>query len=170
MKEIWEPHTTEEVWDISPFSDLTDMRVEALKKYFDTQFITPSGSRHIEYPPKMGTDDDYLIYLPESVKTMDEWRVSLVNDGWIDCLSLTEDPDNERYKEENFPMEFWGAFRRGETNIVVYVEYALYEASAAATLLCRKLNVKDKDRRIRIFRWLKFNEPLCKDDLSEEWQ
>lgn len=167
------------IYDPQPISDeipfwedpiiyTTNKRVEILKALLETKCVYPTGSRHIETPAKMGTDDDYLIYIPNSMTNMDVYRDSLVKDGWIDCLDQAQPDWEEKYKEENVDRGQWGAFRKGEVNIVVYLNEFLYEASKHATSLCQKLNVKDKEKRIRIFRWYKFDEPLQEGDLS--WQ
>lgn len=161
--------TKENNLDIPFFLDadtyLSELRIEALKKYLQTEDITPTGSRHIEWPPKKGTDDDYLIFVPNMKDRMDEIRTRLVQDGWFDCLEGTSEEAQERYKEELYPVFMWGAFRMGETNIVVYTERQMYDNSVEATHLCTKLNVRDKERRIRIFRWFKFGEDMHMDDL-----
>lgn len=172
VKTIYDAASAEDK-DIPLFLDadtyLSVLRVEALKKYFQTEDITPTGSRHIESPPKKGTDDDYLIFIPGMKDKMDEIRSRLVQDGWFDCLEGVSEEAQERYKEELYPIFMWGAFRMGETNIVVYTERLMYDNSVEATHLCTKLNVRDKERRIRIFRWYKFSEPLFKGDLKTEW-
>lgn len=166
---IWEPQTNETLdipfWS-SDYIETTERRKEELSKLLNTKEITPTGSRHIEIPSKKGTDDDYLVYIPNLIN-LNATRELLVKDGWIDCLTAWEDVTGERYKEELYPMEYWGAFRKGETNIVVYTERNMYENSVHATVLCTKLNVRDKEKRIRIFRWYKFQEPLKKGDLDE---
>jgi len=144
---------------------VTQKRIDELKKYFKTDYVVPTGSRHIESPPKLETDDDYLIYIPNVISSMDTLRDSYGKDGWLDCLSEAFPDWEERYKEENLPKQSWGAFRKGEVNVVIYLDNYTYDCSVYATDLCKRLNVKDKERRIRIFRWYKFKEPILFDDL-----
>lgn len=146
-------------------SYITEKRIEELKKYFQTDYVVPTGSRHIESPPKLGTDDDYLVHLPNSLTSMDTLRGIYTKDGWLNCLSESCPDWEDKYKEENLTMDCWGAFRKGEVNVVVYLDKDTYDYSVYATDLCQRLNVKDKERRIRIFRWYKFREPLTTDDL-----
>ena len=144
---------------------LTSLRLNALDTLFVGCPVTPSGSRHIENPPKLSTDDDYFIDVSKYSKDINTIRLEMTTKDWLDCLYNTDGEITDRYMEEALAGNSWAAFRLGETNIILYAEQALYNASVAATLLCRKLNVKDKEQRIRIFRWLKFNEDLKLNDL-----
>ena len=132
--------------------------------YFKTKDICPTGSRHIEWPPKLTTDDDYLIFIDGC--DINYYREKLVEEGWTDCLDQDTQEGFERYQEEGVSLDAWGAFRIDDINVMIYESKYLYDASCAATFLCQKLNVKDKEQRIRIFRWFKFNEPLKAGDLS----
>lgn len=166
---IFEPQTHKSL-NIPTFCGTTPIATSLRLKALDVLFIDcpaiPSGSRHIEYPPKMSTDDDYFIDVSKYSKDINTIRVEMVDSGWTDCLYKADGEVTERYMEEALACNSWAAFRMGETNIILYAEQELYNASVAATLVCQRLNVKDKERRIRIFRWLKFSDDIQADDLA----
>jgi len=168
---IWEkekPASMDDFDNIKPLSyDITGERIKAISDLLSipTSLIVPTGSRHIERPSKTTSDDDYLVFVGDTEIIMKGYEIFLVNTGWTDCLYSTDGQPTERYAEEGIAGSIWRAFRNGETNIILFKDIYLYYASVAATHLCQKLNVKDKERRIRIFRWFKFDKDLKDNDL-----
>lgn len=169
---VWEKATPPNIDDFDSvlplFYDPTGARKDALVELLNVphSFIVPSGSRHIEYPPKTTSDDDYLIYVGDNPEAIKEYASELVAGGWTDCLYSPDGQPTERYAQEQVSGDVWGAFRKGEVNIIIFNDINLYNSSVAATILCTKLNVKDKEQRIRIFRWFKFGESIKEGDLN----
>lgn len=169
---IWEKVSTPSVDNfdsiLALLDERTSERLAEIEKLLDISgaFIMPSGSRHIETPSKITSDDDYLIYVGDNPKSIKEYASELVEDGWTDCLYSPDGQPTERYAQERVPGDIWGAFRKGEVNIILFKTIDLYNSSVGATILCAKLNVKDKEHRIRIFRWFKFGEPIKEGDLN----
>lgn len=113
----------------------------------DTLAAHPTGSRYTCTPAVLDTDDDWLVLVPNLDKAGDE----LLAQGFEACLGLSDPYEIEK--------QLWRfrAFRRGSLNLIVTDQREKYLQSVAATLLCAKLNLTDKDDRIELFRAIRFN-------------
>lgn len=133
--------------------------------YFDAISVYPTGSRYICNPPILDTDDNYLVLVEDARGVYSK----LINDGWEDCLKLAVDGSGkdaiDSYIDEQSYGVVWYAFRKGAINIMVSENWDWYVSSCAATELCKALNIKEKEQRIRIFRNLKYREHILLEDL-----
>lgn len=112
----------------------------------------PTGSWFTCDPPVLDTDEDWLVL----VKDLIAFQFEAKQDGWEDCLH--EDARSQYNMEEGCGM-YWIAVRKGKVNLIVTNDEAYYLRSVGATLLCKQLNLQDKDERIKLFRSIKFEEP-----------
>lgn len=105
----------------------------------------PTGSRYTVQPAVLTTDDDWLV-LVEDLKEA-ESRMGVIPGTvwtpWQRCF--------HPYSPEMEPGS-WSAWRNGDLNLIVTDDRTLYLRKVAATLLCAKLNLTDKQDRIDLFR------------------
>jgi exonuclease III len=109
----------------------------------------------------MDTDEDYLCL----VENVNDTYTDLENKGWIDCYRENPDFAGNAYREEKEYGVTWYAFRKDTVNVMITSDMDWYIASVAATELCKALNIQNKQRRIRIFRNLKYREPILVEDM-----
>jgi len=109
----------------------------------------PTGSRYTVMPAVLNTDDDWLVL----VEDLDDANAKLEAAGWVPCLG-TSDP----YELEVQMGLRFRAWRSGAMNLIVSDDRTYYLRSVAATLLCAKLNVRNKDERIALFREIKMGD------------
>jgi hypothetical protein len=137
--------------------------LEEIRRILGTPLVYPTGSRYTCFPPVLDTDDDYIALVEELQK---EYTV-LESLGWDDCYKDKSQEAAQKYAEEKEYGVLWHAFRKGITNVMITSDLHWYLASVAATELCKAQNIKDKEHRIRIFRNLKYNEPITIDDMPK---
>lgn len=115
-----------------------------------------TGSSYTCNPPVTTTDVDFLILLEDGVDLMD--FVSNMDDaGWEGCSSRSQEGKALYACDPNY-SETWFAMRRGSLNAIISVDFEWYARAIAATELCRALNVRDKERRIDVFRVIRDGE------------
>lgn len=124
--------------------------------------IYPTGSNYICNPQVIDTDIDILVLVTD---INGSYNACTCRD-WEDCYREATPKEHLAYQEEKRYGVIWHALRRGIINIMIVEDIDWYHASVAATELCKAWNILDRDRRIRIFRNLKYGEPLQKDDLK----
>lgn len=123
--------------------------------------IYPTGSKYICNPPVLNTDEDYLVLVEDFNSTY----FSLESSEWEDCLPLDTEEGAANYRDEKEYGILWHSFRKDNLNIIFTADKNWYFACVAATELCKSWNILEKDKRIRIFRNLKYKEPLAEGDL-----
>jgi hypothetical protein len=121
-------------------------------------FKVNTGSNYIVSPPVTDTDIDYLVYV-ENLKTASDQLLNQYNYEY--CFGAN---DPEICLEQYFCSR-WKAFRKGIENLIVTDDLTLFMRFYAATELCKTLNVKDKEVRVKIFRCIKFG--MVAKDLQE---
>ena len=121
--------------------------------------IYPTGSNYICNPPVEDTDKDYLVLC----ENLDDTICAIMRDGWQSCVS--DNGEADFYTEEQEYGVKWTAYRKGVFNLMLTMDSNWYHASVIATEYCKAFNIQDKERRIRIFRFLKYKEPLQEGDI-----
>lgn len=100
----------------------------------------PTGSRHICFPPPVGTDEDYIVLMTKE-------NESKLLDTWLDY-----DGDPARIPDiykENTPA--FMSFRFGEYNLIVTQSQDFYERFVKATRMAKTLNLLNKKDRVVLF-------------------
>lgn len=123
--------------------------------------LYPTGSNYICNPPVEDTDKDFLILCEDSYTLIK----TLLQNGWESCIDEDNIEETEFYKEEQEYGVKWTAYRKGTFNLMITEDNNWYFASVVATEYCRTFNIQDKEQRIRIFRFLKYKEPLQEGDI-----
>lgn len=132
------------------------------QEWFKAISVYPTGSKYTCTPPVLDTDEDYLVLVEDFNKVYLELSES---PDWEDCMPSGTEAFKDAYQDEKSYGMSWNAFRHASINIMVTGDINWYMASVAATEYCRVHNVQDKAQRIRIFRNLKYREPLLPGDL-----
>lgn len=133
------------------------------EQYFSAISVYPTGSRYTCTPPVMDTDEDYLVLVEDFNKVY--YKLISPFSDWEDCMPQGSPEFIQAYTDERQYGISWNAFRKGQINIMITGDMHWYLASVAATELCRKLNIQSKEQRIRIFRHLKYGEPVLLEDM-----
>lgn len=101
-----------------------------------TPDAAPTGSRVICNPPILDTDEDWLVFVPESVQSKAiDW---LVNHG-------AEYPGDQ----EHYPDGV--CFHLGSLNPILIWDWTHYYKWVAATWIVQKLNPQSKEERTHYF-------------------
>lgn len=131
-----------------------------------------TGSAYTCSPPVNNTDIDFYVMLSEPVSTnplatifgpftqqllgtpwtavpakqrLSDALKELTDDGWEQCL---DDGTRAAYSNAAEHGELWEAVRLGNYNMMIVVDEAHFYRCAAATELCKALNLMDKGDRI----------------------
>ena len=96
----------------------------------------PTGSRVICTPPVMDTDDDWLVFVPESM-------VDFVNE-YLEKAGATHSEEQEHYPDG---VVWWF----GELNIIVLYDYPTFYRWVAATYYARLAGLNSKQARKDFF-------------------
>ena len=112
----------------------------------------PTGSKFTCNPPVLTTDEDWLVLVDD---LPGYWKGAKA-EGWQDCL---HEEALAQYAMEEGHGTFWVALRKGDVNLIVTDREAYYLRSVGATLVCKFLNLQNKEERVRMFRAIKFGEP-----------
>jgi len=100
-----------------------------------------TGSFYICNPPVLNTDIDFICFTTDLADT----KELLLLDGWELCGA-------GQYTEDNH----WFACRKDEYNFIITNNNVYYERFVLATQVAKKLNLKNKVDRIKLFQF--FNE------------
>lgn len=92
------------------------------------------GSRAICVPPPTDTDIDFLCLVDE--ETEEDIKTLLVGDGFK--------------LDGNYPKSKFQSYKKGVINIILTSDKAFYESFVIAMLVCKELNVLDKQKRIAV--------------------
>lgn len=112
-----------------------------------------TGSRVICDPPPEKTDDDWIVLVG----------------GDLPGEMVGEDDDGLDYGGSEWPEDQFASLRHrhGDTNLIITNDRAYYMKFVAATQVCRKLNLLDKNDRVMVFRAILYgNLPDGIDDYS----
>lgn len=132
-------------------------------------YTYPTGSRYTVTPPVTNTDIDFYAFINPDLysSTMlarpQGWQLEdrlaqkaellravgamLEADGWSNCAN---EGDAARYSQgAGFGREFV-AYRKDDYNLMLTVDTGFFYNAAAATELCRAMNIMDKQDRIRV--------------------
>jgi len=112
----------------------------------DCTDILYTGSRFICNPPVMDTDLD-IVLLTNDIQTVHD---TLINMGYTWC--------GEHYDETDFI-----ALRKGTINAILVQDVDVFESWQYATEIATRLNLKSKDKRIKLFKLVR--EEYVKDKL-----
>ena len=118
--------------------------LDYFKGFFKTYYR--SGSRVICNPPPLDTDDDYILLCGDQ-SLRDILETCLLFEGFRPC---TADGD---YSNEDF-----GAYRKGDLNLIVTHDKDYFDGFVKATKLAKKLNLLKKEDRISLFKAVARNE------------
>lgn len=103
--------------------------------------VTRTGSQEICNPPPVGSDIDYLVWVPSS-----DLLGYVVN-----CLSgHGYNWEGDVHYQEVGKSSFM-SWRNVEMNFIVTANEVFKKRHKAATAICKKLNVMDKADRVAIF-------------------
>lgn len=97
-------------------------------------FSHPIGSRYVCDPPVMDTDKDTLCLVDDVQKA----EKLLLEEGWSPCCG------------GEYVDTYFKAFRKGEDNYVITAARPFFERYLIAAQVCKALNVRDKETRIKI--------------------
>lgn len=103
---------------------------------------TPCGSRETCDPPPVDTDADFLVLVFPG-HDLAGVITRLSSDGW------TWEGSSEHY--QNVAGEGFMSWRKGETNLIVTASEAFHARHVAATAVCKRLNLLDKEDRKAVF-------------------
>lgn len=114
---------------------------ESLRRLITHTYRT--GSNYTCNPPVENTDIDLYALVPSwQRKAMED---GLAAEGWEDCL--TESGGQAYVNTPGFGTE-WMAYRKENYNLIVTYDWRHFVRCAAATELCKALNLTDKNDRI----------------------
>lgn len=105
-----------------------------------------TGSSYTVEPPVTNTDIDYLVL----VQDFQEAVFALVEAGWALCYGA-----DGHYEEDEEYSNTWYALRSGVFNVMVTADSGWYQRAVEATTICKSRNIKDKQDRIIVFRWVR---------------
>lgn len=114
-----------------------------------------TGSSYTCDPPVLDTDEDWLLLTEHDLL---DTLTSLLNLGWVDCATT----DKELYNEDKYGVT-WYAVRKGKYNLIVTTSFDWFMRGVAATLLCKAMNLQQKQQRIRLFRCIRDGEDFTPD-------
>lgn len=120
-----------------------------------------TGSSYTVDPPVTNTDIDYLVL----VQDFHEAIAKLVDAGWTLCSG----PDGH-YEEDEDYSDTWYALRNDVFNIMVTADSGWYQRAVEATTICKQRNIKDKQDRIVVFRWVRDGLDTDGDASDEMYQ
>jgi hypothetical protein len=109
--------------------------------------IHRTGSSYTCQPPVLDTDIDFVVLVPELHVAL----VQLEEDGWK-VLGSNSAEGKELYEQDPDYSRTWYSVRRGKFNLMVTNDVDWYIREVAATMLCKELNLMEKDLRIALFR------------------
>ena len=113
-----------------------------------------TGSNYTVDPPVTDTDVDTLIL----VKNLSDALTILTDDwdeaGW-ELLHCCTPEGKKNYESDTGYADWWYSLRRGNENLIVTDNQAWYFRAIAATELCRAFNLKNKEDRINVFRYIR---------------
>jgi len=104
--------------------------------------IYTTGSNYICDPPVTDTDIDYIVYSANP-----KLLVWLEEEGFESC-------------NNDYPITITGLFislRRGKLNLIITDSYTFYHKWVEATKLAKKLNLKEKEQRITLFKYFLYD-------------
>lgn len=107
----------------------------------------PTGSAYTVNPPVMNTDQDWLVLVEDFNGAVEQ----LIAGGWELCCGKDDD-GREMYKGDPNYSTTWYALRNGVFNVMLTADPTWYIRAVAATLVCKALNLKDKEERKQLFR------------------
>lgn len=124
-------------------------RDEFSRAFEEDPKCAPTGSRVICDPAPTDTDEDWLVFVPDSLRD--------AACEWLEAHGATHSDEQEVYPDGV-------CFRLGDLNPVLIWDHNVFYAWVAATYWAAKLNLRDKAERTRLFRALVDHvEPI--DDL-----
>jgi hypothetical protein len=97
--------------------------------------VAPTGSRVICVPPPTDTDEDWVVY----VRDMEAFVDMAIENGW------------ELDSEDRYPGDEFNSIRKGAVNLIVTENFEFFTQMVVATLLCRRLNLHNKEDRLAVF-------------------
>lgn len=104
--------------------------------FCDDAECAPTGSRVICDPPVMDTDDDWLVFIPESM--------SDYANAFLQNIGATHSVEQEHYPDG---VVWW----LGTLNIIVLFDRDIYYRWVAATYYAKQMNLQSKEERKRFF-------------------
>lgn len=119
-------------------------------------FTYPTGSNYTCDPPVTNTDIDFFAYMPKvAVATAgcsdsvfwDEINRIMREDGWTEC---GDEGMRQEYALQEGYSDQWQAYRKGRFNVLITHDYDWFVQGAAASELCKALNLMDKDDRCSV--------------------
>lgn len=99
-------------------------------------FCAPTGSRVICNPPVLNTDNDWLVYVPASLR--------------YNAINFLED-NGATHSEEQDSYPDGVCFRYGDINPILIWDYKIFYRWVATTYWAAKLNLQDKELRTSVF-------------------
>ncbi len=120
-----------------------------------------TGSSYTVEPPVTDTDIDFLVL----VQDFHEAIAKLVEQGWTLCSGA-----DGHYEEDEDYSTTWYALRNGVFNVMVTADSDWYQRAVEATTICKRRNIKDKQDRIIVFRWVRDGLDLDGDPSDEMYQ
>ena len=118
--------------------------------------VTEAGSRVTCNPPPMDTDQDFLVnaaYDPMFENEKLPEVISLLLEENYECESNQEHYQNQC--DDGFM-----SWRKGDLNFIVTASQTFADRHRAATALCKKLNLMNKEDRIDLFQAVLYgNQP-----------
>lgn len=106
--------------------------------------INAVGSRVTCNPAPTGTDQDWLVFVPENV--YDQFAKALVADGWE--VGGSAIPVGDDYRN---PGEKFNSFTKGEDNVIATCSDEFHRRFLSATATAKALNLMEKGDRINLF-------------------
>lgn len=120
----------------------------------------PTGSRVICSPPVLDTDEDWLVFVPESLQDKAV--------GWLVNRGAEHSTEQEHYPDGV-------CFRLGDLNPILIWDWGHYYRWVVATWVVQKLNPQSKEERTHYFAALvdgsvdtqKLKLPACSEQMKK---
>ncbi len=114
--------------------------------------ISATGSRVICLPPPTNTDEDYLVLakLGEPHEILEKF----------DSLGYIADGDEAYEMLCEFETGGWCSFRKNHINYIVTQNSDFYDKFVLATEIAKRLNLLDKEDRIKLFQFMLYEADL----------
>lgn len=120
---------------------MTDELPNDVAKILAGCVIDPCGSRVTCDPPKLDTDRDFLVVIPDVPSTISEIIRALEDAGFYWEGSI-------HYQDAASNFMSW---RRDDLNLIVTSNAEFATRHRAATFVCKRLNLPSKQDRITVF-------------------
>lgn len=129
------------------------------------------GSRVVCDPPVMDTDDDVAVYLKPMVEKVrrpfvnaeghlvyEEFEARSHEETEIFVDLLTKIGFKSCREQYEFGNGMFDSYKLDNMNVTLFFDEDIFEATAKATEVCKFLNIKDKETRVKLYEYFRYED------------